>query len=43
MKVEMKALEKNKTGEIINLPKGKKMIGCKWVFTVKLDRSVERY
>lgn len=27
------------------LPKGKKTIGCKWVFKVKLkkDRSLERY
>ena len=32
---EMKALNKNQTWEIVDLPKGKKTVGCKWVFTVK--------
>lgn len=41
----MQALEKNKTWELIDLPKGKKLMGCKWVFTVKYksDGSMERY
>ncbi|KAL5798657.1 hypothetical protein ACOSQ2_003477 [Xanthoceras sorbifolium] len=42
---ELGALQKNKTWDIIELPKGKKAVGCKWVFTVKhkADGSVERY
>ncbi|XP_059669006.1 uncharacterized mitochondrial protein AtMg00820-like [Cornus florida] len=45
MKVEMDALEKNKTWETVELPKGKKTVGCKWVFSVKFnaDGSLERY
>ena len=41
----MRALEKNKTWEITELPKGKTQVGCKWVFTVKYnaDGSLERY
>ena len=35
MNVKMKALEKNNTWEIVDLSKGKKPIGSKWVFTVK--------
>lgn len=42
---ELEALQKNKTWEITELPKGKKTVGCKWVFTVKhkSDGSIERY
>ncbi|KAL0536082.1 hypothetical protein IC582_025014 [Cucumis melo] len=29
---EMKALEKNNTWEICALPKGHKVVGCKWVY-----------
>ena len=45
MNVEMEALEKNKTWEIVQLPIGKKPVGCKWVYTVKYraDGSIERY
>jgi hypothetical protein len=45
MNVEMEALEKNKTWELVELPAGKKPVGCKWVYTVKYraDGSVERY
>ena len=32
---EMKALDKNKTWELIDKPRGKTPVGCKWVFTVK--------
>lgn len=41
----MAALEKNQTWELVRLPKGKNLVGCKWVFTVKyiLDGSLERY
>ena len=31
----MKALYKNETWDIVDLPKEKKPMGCKWVFTIK--------
>ena len=42
---EIKALEKNGTWELVDLPRGKKTVGCKWVFTVKYksDGLIERY
>ncbi|KAL0291769.1 UNVERIFIED_CONTAM: Retrovirus-related Pol polyprotein from transposon TNT 1-94 [Sesamum calycinum] len=45
MQQELAALEKNKTWDIVELPHGKKPIGCKWVYKVKLNPvgSVERY
>jgi hypothetical protein len=45
MNVEMEALEKKKTWELVKLPTGKKPVGCKWVYTVKYraDGSIERY
>ncbi|KAL0360591.1 UNVERIFIED_CONTAM: Copia protein [Sesamum radiatum] len=45
MTEEMEALRKNSTWEIVPLPKGKKTVGCRWVYTVKLkpDGSIDRY
>ena len=42
---EMKALAKNETWELVFSPPQKKLLGCKWVFTVKhkADGSIERY
>ena len=42
---EIKALEKNETWEIVNTPRNHKIVGCKWVFTIKqnADGSIERY
>ena len=42
---EMNALRKTGTWEIVDLPKDKKIVGCKWVFTVKCraDGSIDRY
>ena len=37
MDEEMKSLHKNQTWELVQLPKGKKAIGCKWVFAKKED------
>ena len=41
----MNAFLKNRTWEIVDLPKEKKTVGCKWVFTIKCkpDGSIERY
>lgn len=40
-----KALQKNRTWNLVPLSKGKKMIGCKWVFSMKhkIDGSIKRY
>jgi len=45
MDAEMEALEKNGTWDLVNLPNGKKLVGCKWVYTIKYkaDGSIERY
>ena len=42
---DMKTLEKNGTWKLVDLPRGKTTVGCKWVFTVKYksDGSLERY
>ncbi|KAL0395265.1 UNVERIFIED_CONTAM: Retrovirus-related Pol polyprotein from transposon RE1 [Sesamum latifolium] len=45
MSQEIEALEQNETWEVVPLPKGKKTIGCKWVYKVKVraDGSIDRY
>ncbi|KAL0406179.1 UNVERIFIED_CONTAM: Retrovirus-related Pol polyprotein from transposon RE2 [Sesamum latifolium] len=45
MKAEIDTLERNSTWILTPLPKGKRPIGCKWVFKTKLraDGTVERY
>ncbi|KAL0421755.1 UNVERIFIED_CONTAM: Retrovirus-related Pol polyprotein from transposon RE1 [Sesamum latifolium] len=45
MNEEMKSLHKNSTWEIVDLPEGKKPVGCRWVFTIKYkaDGTIERY
>ena len=45
MEIEMEALEKNGTWEKVDFPPGKRLVGCRWVFTIKrkADRSIERY
>ena len=45
MNEEMEALEKNGTWEMGPLPVGKKLVGSRWVFTIKYhsDGSVARY
>ena len=44
MDEEMMALIRNNTWEIVSLPKGKKAIGCRWVFTpwFRSDRVLDR-
>ena len=45
MEEEMEALQKNNTWQLVPPPQGKKVVGCRWVFTMKhnADRSVNRY
>ena len=45
MNEEMEALEKNSTWELVSLPKRKRPVGCKWVYTAKLkvDGCIDRY
>ncbi|KAM0003129.1 putative RNA-directed DNA polymerase [Helianthus debilis subsp. tardiflorus] len=45
MNSEMEALYRNNTWVLVDLPKGRKSIGCKWVYKVKYKANgeVERY
>ena len=45
MKDEMKALERNATWDLVELPRDKKTVGCKWIYKMKksVDDKVERY
>ncbi|CAL8106086.1 unnamed protein product [Prunus armeniaca] len=45
MNEEMRALQKNVTCELVTLTHGKKTVGCRWIYTVKLkaNGSIERY
>ncbi|KAH9779117.1 retrovirus-related pol polyprotein from transposon RE1 [Citrus sinensis] len=42
---EMRSLQKNQTWELVDLPPGKKPVGCRWIYTIKYkaDGSIERY
>lgn len=41
MKEELESIQKNNTWELVDLPKGKKAIGVKWVFKVKVNPKGE--
>lgn len=41
MREEINALENNDTWEIIDLPPGKKAIGCQWVYKIKIKSDGE--
>lgn len=45
MQQEIDALEKKGTWDIVDLPPGKKSIGCAWVYLIKYksDGTIERY
>ena len=37
MKEEMESLYKNQTWKLVELPKGRHVVGCKWIFKRKPD------
>jgi len=39
MNEEMKSLQKNQTWDSVELPEGKKVVGCKWIFKKKSSLS----
>ncbi|CAL2264948.1 unnamed protein product [Prunus armeniaca] len=45
MNVEMKALNKNETWDLVHLLRGNKAVGCRWVFILKhkANGSIDRY
>jgi len=45
MNEEMNALERNETWEIVERPKDKKAVGCRWIYTVKYksNGTLDRY
>ena len=45
MDKEIRSIKANEVWELVELPKGKKTIGCKWVYKRKvgIDESVEKY
>ncbi|KAM2593818.1 hypothetical protein TB1_042916 [Malus domestica] len=45
MEVEMEALQKNGTWNVVSLPQGKRPVRFKWVFTIKhkADETIDRY
>lgn len=45
MQQEIQALEENGTWKIIELPKGKNIVGCKWVYKIKYkaDGQIDRF
>ena len=45
MKEELDALSKNHTWDLVTLPLGKSVVGCKWIYKIKTrsDGSIEHY
>ncbi|KAJ0805739.1 putative RNA-directed DNA polymerase [Helianthus annuus] len=45
MNLEMEALMRNNTWELVDLPSGRKPIGCKWIYKIKYKSNgeIERY
>ena len=45
MKEELDTLFKNHTWDLVTLPLGKSVVGCKWIYKIKTrsDGSIERY
>jgi hypothetical protein len=45
IKEETDSMEKNQTCDLVELPKDRKVVGCKWFYKLKkgIDGKVERY
>ena len=45
MKKDLDALSKNHTWDLVTLPPGKSVVGCKWIYKIKTrsDGSIECY
>lgn len=45
MNAEIEALQENETWDIVSKPFSKKLMGCRWVFTIKYkaDGTIDRY
>ena len=45
MNDEIKSMSTNKVWDLVEISKGAKIVGCKWVYKIKLDsqRNIERY
>lgn len=45
MNTELACLQKNHTWDVVDLPSGKKVVGCKWVYKIKRNSEgeVDRY
>ena len=45
MKNEIESLNQNEVWDLVELPQGRKAIGCKWIYKIKInaDGEVERY
>ena len=45
MKDELVSMDRNQVWDIVELPSGKRPIGCKWIYKTKLnpDGSIEQY
>ena len=45
MKEELNALSKNHIWDLVTLPLGKSVVGCKWIYKIKThsDGYIERY
>ena len=45
MKEELNALTKNHTWDLVTLPPGQSVFGCKWIYKIKThsDGSIEHY
>ena len=39
MQDEMKSLYKNQTWSLVNKPKDKRIVGCKWLFKKKIEAA----